>query len=351
MSSRGNERQPSSIAPLQPQVRSDNVREEANGRVKGRSRVGSPPKTPQLLSSRLHMPHLPRSRANSLPLQEDSTALPSHSLRSFRHPFTSIVSRPSTSQRQQSRRNSRESPFPGARQPSPGRRPFGVDPAEGLVNQGRQRRQKVSRIERTCGPNFKDTKARVKIANCFFSGIFLTLLLTIYLSMVISERKVSEELHILLILVILATTAFFCHAMIRLCMLLLKPFPPDHEDLSRYLGSQMVGPGGYAEPFAPIPVTLARDEEAVGIESEATKFPPPAYGLWRESVRVDPNRIFWQRNENSPPPVPQGQVAERQAVSRPPSYMSDDGVEYVVDAAPRSVAPTTEIPLPSHLSD
>lgn len=29
---------------------------------------------------------------------------------------------------------------------------------------------------------------------------------------------------------------------------------------------------------------MARDEEAAGIESDATKMEPPAYGLWRESV-------------------------------------------------------------------
>lgn len=46
----------------------------------------------------------------------------------------------------------------------------------------------------------------------------------------------------------------------------------------------LIGPGGFANPLRPIPVALARDEEAAGIESEATKFPPPAYGLWRESV-------------------------------------------------------------------
>lgn len=36
---------------------------------------------------------------------------------------------------------------------------------------------------------------------------------------------------------------------------------------------------------------------------------------------------------------------------RPPSYMSDDGVQYVVEAQPRSIAPTTEIPLPEHPSE
>lgn len=44
------------------------------------------------------------------------------------------------------------------------------------------------------------------------------------------------------------------------------------------------GHPGYAIPVEPIRVVLARDEEAAGIESEATKLKPPAYGLWRESV-------------------------------------------------------------------
>jgi len=59
--------------------------------------------------------------------------------------------------------------------------------------------------------------------------------------------------------------------------------PPNDDDPPRSLPS-MIGPGGYANPVVPIRVALARDEEAAGIESEATKVPPPAYGLWRESV-------------------------------------------------------------------
>ena len=60
--------------------------------------------------------------------------------------------------------------------------------------------------------------------------------------------------------------------------------PPDEtEQVQRNLPA-MIGPGGYANPTMPIRVALARDEEAAGIESEATKIPPPAYGLWRESV-------------------------------------------------------------------
>ena len=64
-------------------------------------------------------------------------------------------------------------------------------------------------------------------------------------------------------------------------MMIINP-PPD-ADLRQSLPS-MIGPGGYATPAVPIRVALARDEEAAGIQNPATKAPPPAYGLWRESV-------------------------------------------------------------------
>jgi hypothetical protein len=96
----------------------------------------------------------------------------------------------------------------------------------------------------------------------------------------LSNRNESQEFHVLLILIILITTIFFCHALIRLCMMIINP-PEDEE---RQNLPSMIGPGGYANPQTPIRVALARDEEAAGIESEATKLPPPAYGLWRESV-------------------------------------------------------------------
>jgi len=107
--------------------------------------------------------------------------------------------------------------------------------------------------------------------------------LTIYLGLALTNRQESQEFHVLLILVILVTTIFFCHALIRLCMLLLHP-PTEEDDLEQQNLPSMTGPGGYANPVVPIRVVLARDEEAAGIESAATKVPPPVYGLWRESV-------------------------------------------------------------------
>ena len=86
---------------------------------------------------------------------------------------------------------------------------------------------------------------------------------------------------IMLILVILFGTVFFCHGLIRLVILVVRG---DREQRHRSRLPHMYGPEGYAVPSRPIPVVLARDEEAAGVESEATKAIPPAYGLWRESV-------------------------------------------------------------------
>lgn len=97
----------------------------------------------------------------------------------------------------------------------------------------------------------------------------------------------------LLILIIVGVTIFFCHGLVRLCMLIVRSGrgsggaeEEEHEEgaASRTAMPEMFGRAGYAVPRRPIRVVLARDEEAAGVESVATKTNPPAYGLWRESV-------------------------------------------------------------------
>ena len=92
-------------------------------------------------------------------------------------------------------------------------------------------------------------------------------------------------MHVVLILFILVFTVFFCHSLIRLCMLALKPSRRDERDRV----PSRAGVGGFAQPHRPIRVVLARDEELGlrGAEAEEGKnlpAPPPAYGLWRGSV-------------------------------------------------------------------
>ncbi|KAK4240058.1 hypothetical protein C8A03DRAFT_31805 [Achaetomium macrosporum] len=201
-----------------------------------------------------------------------------------------------------------------------------------------------------CFPWVKSRRIRSQILRSFVSGLFLALSLSVYLALTLTKNnKISKEFTILLVVIILAVTVFFCHSLIRLCMLVVKARKREQATQQGRL-PEMIGPGGYAIPREPIPVVLARDEEVAGIESEATKTGPPPYGMWRESVRVDPNRMFWVRNQNAPVeeesevssssgPGSTHSGSGRTNIPRPPSYSSDDGVSYVVDARPRSIAP------------
>ncbi|KAM0229492.1 hypothetical protein ACHAP5_011635 [Fusarium lateritium] len=155
----------------------------------------------------------------------------------------------------------------------------------------------------------------------------------------------TREMNIMLILVILFASAFFFHSLIRLCLLIIRG---NREAALRANRPPRYRAPRYAVPPVPIPVVLARDEEAVGMESEATKVLPPAYGRWRETVRVDPDRLFWQRNQD----VDLSQIRPHtRSGPRPPSYVSEDGISYVVEAQPRSTAPTSEVSLPTHPSE
>ncbi|KAI1184343.1 hypothetical protein F5B17DRAFT_85274 [Nemania serpens] len=210
-----------------------------------------------------------------------------------------------------------------------------------------RRRQKKEPPKRFlfCFPWVKSRRARSLILRCFVSALFLISMLTVYLSLSITKNINTSEFSILLIILILLTTIIFCHGLILLCMLLARS-RNRREASGNEVYEGKYGHPGYAVPREPIRVVLARDEEAAGIESEAAKLKPPAYGLWRESVRVDPNRIYWQRAELSSSASStnsesdsDGRVSPRTAHPRPPSYASDDGIDYVVDVRPRSIAP------------
>lgn len=40
-----------------------------------------------------------------------------------------------------------------------------------------------------------------------------------------------------------------------------------------------------------------------------------------------------------------------QTARRPPSYISEDGVDYIIEAQGRSIAPSYDVPLPPHPSE
>ncbi|KAI1104348.1 hypothetical protein F4804DRAFT_192425 [Jackrogersella minutella] len=318
---------------------------------------------PNMPSTHLHLPNLPRTwtRGSSGPTTPDQTGRSSEPT----SPLPRIqVERP-----------------PPVSEPAPsygsvhsgshdaGRSRFrGADPGEthlvNVVDRGRRRdhRHHGSRRYESheaherpkrflfCFPWVKSRRLRSQFLRCFVSGIFLVLMLTVYLALSITKNINTNEFTVLLILVILFATIFFCHGLIRICMLIVKP--PNEDDEERRAMPRQLEPGGYAIPQRPIHVILARDEEVAGIDETADKLQPPAYGLWRESVRVDPDRLYWQRNDQ--PPREEDREEEsgpETAHARPPSYASDDGVSYVVEARPRSMVPTTDVPLSPHPSE
>lgn len=154
-----------------------------------------------------------------------------------------------------------------------------------------------------CLPWIRSRRMRAQILRCFASGLFLIILVTVCksqnvhhtlttgeimlincsdLTLSMTDKVNTREMTIMLIMVILFATVFFFHGLVRLCILVIKSNREAAMRANR--PPRYRGPPRYAVPPVPIPVVLARDEEAVGIESEATKCQPPAYGRWRETV-------------------------------------------------------------------
>lgn len=164
----------------------------------------------------------------------------------------------------------------------------------------RKRRGKPPQRFLYCFPWVKSRRMRAYILRCFVSGLFLVILLTVCklpddgaarwggyvltepssdLALSVSNQISMGEFTIVLILIVILATLFFCYGLIKLCMLVVRRDRAREQRTADSLEGH-----GYAIPSEPIPVTLARDEEAAGLESETSKMTPPAYGIWRESV-------------------------------------------------------------------
>ncbi|KAL9133130.1 MAG: hypothetical protein Q9175_005690 [Cornicularia normoerica] len=221
---------------------------------------------------------------------------------------------------------------------------LGSLPREHGSKRQRRHRQRPKRAptkaERLCFPQIRGLKMRQKIIGCLVFGTLLTIVLTTYLALAISESFHGATFHGVFISFILVLTILFCHCLIRLCMLAFEPrtrFPRKCQS-PLDAGEE----AEFEQPRQPIPVVLARDEELGlhddngGAEDEDTDKalppPPPAYGLWRNSVRADPNLIHWQV-------VGYNNVVQQEARKmifagtghRPPSYTSNDRTEGVFD--------------------
>ncbi|KAF2127927.1 hypothetical protein P153DRAFT_294346 [Dothidotthia symphoricarpi CBS 119687] len=209
----------------------------------------------------------------------------------------------------------------------------------------------------------KGTAVRGKKMACILSGTFMLVVLAIYLAIALTQ-SLGQEIHILFIIILISTTIFFCHSLIRLCMLVLHPKTHHHHhhrhprtgSSSHRRPLQHPSTPENFQPTQPIRVHLARDVE-LGIppsdiqdmptdptdpEKDILPPPPPAYGLWRSSVRANPDLLHWRRAGEergvfSAVETRAGSVVSagtgmwsaaaeepRNGAARPPSYASED---------------------------
>ncbi|PYH91289.1 hypothetical protein BO71DRAFT_433041 [Aspergillus ellipticus CBS 707.79] len=199
--------------------------------------------------------------------------------------------------------------------------------------------ESLRRGGRSCGSMLKEKRVRRRLITLVVSAAFLILVVAIYLAFAASRTTLGRELKILLIFMILILGIVFCHSLTRFLMVILRR--PDSDVATNRIPSR-AGPAGYAQPARPIHVILAGDEDVAESQNtvrEKVAAPPPAYGLWRSSVRINPDLLYWQRVENSRQQLKSidRRESNKARIPRPPSYTSDNGIDYVIEAQPRSL--------------
>ncbi|KAF3939806.1 hypothetical protein ABW19_dt0202214 [Dactylella cylindrospora] len=214
--------------------------------------------------------------------------------------------------------------------------------------------------------NRPELKTRVLIL-LVWSVVFIVVL-SVYLGLFMNDKIQSAPLQIALILITLMAAFFFFHALVRVCLAVARPFsyPDEEQPQPNYANSAFAGmtlgpgPFGYAQPARPIQVQMMPGQNGTVLDDEGVPKdlppPPPAYGLWRQSVRVNPDQFYWmRRNRQSQPPIPEGHErrdSRSSTSTRPPSYASRHRVEYERQQydALRSPPPIME-DLPPHPSE
>ena len=209
-------------------------------------------------------------------------------------------------------RSSSSNSSSGSRRDRRRRRFAGADPAEmhlaSMAEDGRRRQQMANgpppaypgstttepKHSFFCLPYIRSRRTRAQIVRSIVSGVILASTIAVVLALYLTNNVYNMEFLVLLLLMVLVASLFFFHGLVRLCLMILHPMTPveeaaaEEQSRRRHAGDPLMpniyAVGGYAIPDQPIRVVLARDEEAAGIESDAAKLQPPAYGLWRESV-------------------------------------------------------------------
>ncbi|KAL2839789.1 hypothetical protein BJX68DRAFT_271980 [Aspergillus pseudodeflectus] len=196
---------------------------------------------------------------------------------------------------------------------------------------------------RSCALMMKDSDIQSRVYRLAVSTVLLLANFAIYLSFVVIRVFRGAWIYIVLIAILLCLGVIWCHALIRFIMGIYH-FPNNGATNRTLLPLDMAEAASYAQPNQPIHVIMAGDDseerlsENHGAIGAQITVPPPAYGLWQSSVRLNPDLLFWQRVDN-PSSVRSAArevdgVAPKTEETLPPSYLSNEGVNNVGGAKP-----------------
>ncbi|KAJ6264379.1 hypothetical protein Dda_0525 [Drechslerella dactyloides] len=192
------------------------------------------------------------------------------------------------------------------------------------------------------------SKLKTRVAILAVWTVVFVLVLTIYLTLFTNNRLQSAPAQIALILICLVAGFFFFHSLVRVSLVLARPYSyPDEErpetshSTAPIFAGMTLGPGpwGYAQPQRPIQVYAVPGQSEVALDDDDAAAPkeiappPPAYGFWRQTVRVNPAQFYWVRRSQSNDRGVYSHETEQvesaatrnsvaSTVTRPPSYIS-----------------------------
>ncbi|KAJ9609003.1 hypothetical protein H2200_006774 [Cladophialophora chaetospira] len=205
-----------------------------------------------------------------------------------------------------------------------------------------------------------DVSAKAKISLAF--GVTLLVALVIYLVLAATGIAKNTMFHVISILFLLSLTGVFVHQLLRMFILIRRPRRSRHRTAH---GSRRGHTRGQTRttrqrtrkpiepehvPEKPIPIHMTSDT-GFGPDVEAHPIvqpPPPVYGNFRGSMRIDPNLVHWKevQTKNPSPLTPTYDEAMSQVHQtmgyRPPSYLSETGATEVIETQRRDVEAALE---------
>ncbi|KIX06443.1 uncharacterized protein Z518_04419 [Rhinocladiella mackenziei CBS 650.93] len=208
--------------------------------------------------------------------------------------------------------------------------------------------------------SFRDPKVNAKAKISLAFGITLLAALIIYLALAVTGVGRNTMFHVLSILLILTLLGVFSHQVIRMLVLMRRPRRSRHRTAHKSRRQRARGQARTSRqecanmdtesfddrpPEKPIQIHMAGDLEfapdvEMGRDHPAIRIPPPVYGNFRTSKRINPDLVHWKHVPPSPlTPTYEEAVSQVQQTMgyRPPSYLSESGVTEVVESQTRDV--------------